>query len=45
MYFPDVIKDLEMGIIWVSPHCPHCSKREARGDLTPQTEEEKGMWQ
>ena len=24
MHFPGVIKDLEMGTVWVSPQCPHC---------------------
>ena len=42
MHFPGVIKDLEMGTVWVSAQCPHCYKREARGGLTTQTEEEKG---
>lgn len=42
MHFPGVIKDLEMGTVGVSAQCPHCSKREARGGLTTQTEEEKG---
>lgn len=45
VHFADVSKDLEMGIVWVSPQCHHCCKREAKGDLTTQIEEEKGTGQ
>ena len=36
VHFADLSKDLEMGIVWVSPQCHHCFKREAKGDLTTQ---------